>query len=57
MEVQESKPKKEQNIKGLHAMRAGRTSGTPDFFCENCKCKRFSECGCIKSKEYKEKHK
>lgn len=52
MEIQEQEKqpsKKEQKVKGIKSMRAGRTSGTPDFNCNNCGCKRYSPCGCIKA--------
>jgi hypothetical protein len=46
---QQEKGKKEVKVKGLKSMRAGRTSGTPDYDCPNCKCKRYSPCGCTKA--------
>jgi hypothetical protein len=47
-----AKPKeKKEVLKGLKRLRAGSTGGgggKPDFYCENCKCHRFSTCGCMK---------
>jgi len=33
--------------KGLKKLRA-RTGPEPTFYCDNCKCKRYSPCGCTK---------
>lgn len=47
--------KKEAAVKGLKRMRAGWIGQPkPEYNCDNCKCKRYSECGCIHKKE--EKH-
>lgn len=38
---------------GLKSMRAGgsRKSDEPDYSCDNCGCKRFNPCGCMRAKE------
>ena len=43
--------KKRQEIKGLIKLRAV-TGKEPAYDCSNCKCKRYSKCGC-KKKEAK----
>jgi len=40
--------KKEQ--KGLIKLRAV-TGKTPNYPCENCGCKRYSKCGCMKKQK------
>jgi len=49
IELQKTPNKKEHKTKGLKKLRISQTSKTPDYFCENCKCKRYSPCGCIKA--------
>ena len=34
--------------KGLKSMRKNTNDRTPTVECSNCKCKRFSPCGCMK---------
>ena len=41
--------KKEKKLEGIHQMRGDRYARTPEFDCPNCKCKRYSACGCIKA--------
>lgn len=55
--VAEETRKKEKKIEGLKMMRADRYARTPEYVCENCKCKRYSPCGCTKSTKKKEKNK
>ena len=43
--------KKEQKVEGLKMMRANRYASVPEHECENCRCKRYSPCCCIKAKE------
>jgi hypothetical protein len=33
-------------VKGLKKLRA-KTGAKPEIKCENCKCLRFSKCGCM----------
>lgn len=51
VEEKERRPKKEDKIKGLHALRAGGSGGgaKPSIKCDNCGCMRFNECGCTRS--------
>ena len=46
-EVHVKKEKKPEQ-KGLKRMRAGATGPTPTYHCDNCKCNRYSQCGCQK---------
>ena len=56
MAIQEQH-KKEPKLEGIHQMRADRYARVPEYSCPNCKCKRYSPCDCIKSKEHIEKNK
>ena len=38
--------------KGLKALRRNNDK-TPKYKCDNCKCARYSPCGCIKSESKK----
>lgn len=46
-------------IKGLKSMRAGSISKdgkrvkltSPEYHCDNCKCDRYSPCGCMKKEK------
>jgi len=42
------KREKKEVMKGLKRLRAGATGGKPENYCENCKCHRYSLCGCQK---------
>lgn len=42
--------KKEKEVKGLKSMRRNTRDTEPSYSCDNCKCKRYSECGCKKNK-------
>ena len=48
MSVQEQH-KKEQKVEGLKMMRANRYASVPEHECHNCRCKRYSPCGCTKA--------
>ena len=49
--------KKEKKLEGIHSMRADRFARNPEFPCENCGCKRYSPCSCIKGHKTEEKSK
>jgi len=38
---------------GLKALRANNVDKKPTYECPNCKCKRYSPCGCMKKQEKK----
>jgi len=40
----------EKEIKGLKKLRKNQEDKFPKHECSNCKCKRFSACGCTKKK-------
>ena len=40
---------KKGGFKGLKLLRA-KTDRSPSFGCENCKCNRYSKCGCLVAK-------
>jgi len=42
---------REKESKGLKRLRRNSKDLTPGFECENCKCKRYSACGCQKKAE------
>ena len=44
-EIEDMKFKPED---GLKKRRQNTTDKTPQHYCENCKCKRFSPCKCMK---------
>ena len=44
--------KKREEVKGLIKLRAV-TGREPTYDCGNCKCKRYSKCGCKKKEEKK----
>ena len=37
----------ETEYKGLKKLRANREDKAPMYYCHNCRCKRYSPCGCI----------
>jgi hypothetical protein len=39
-----------KETKGLIRLRK-RTAKSPEYFCDNCNCKRYSPCTCKKSKK------
>lgn len=43
--------KKEKEVKGLKKLRANNKESEPRYDCSNCKCKRYSPCGCKKKNE------
>lgn len=44
---------KNDSVLGLKRLRANSHDKTPQYECGNCKCKRYSPCGCIKGKTSK----
>ena len=42
--------KRKEEVKGLIKLRAV-TSREPTYECGNCKCKRYSKCGCKKKEK------
>ena len=34
---------------GLRKLRKNQNQKTPQYDCSNCKCKRYSPCGCMKT--------
>jgi len=42
--------KKKKEIVGLKMMRKNPKSDIAEFKCDNCKCARYSPCGCQKKK-------
>ena len=42
--------KENKEAKGLKRMRKQQGGDKPGYSCDNCKCKRYSECGCQKKK-------
>lgn len=45
--------KRKKEVKGIKSMRAGRSSRTPNYHCDNCNCDRYNECGCMRAKTKK----
>lgn len=40
----------DKEVKGLKKMRKNTADKEPKESCSNCKCKRYSPCGCTKKK-------
>jgi hypothetical protein len=48
---------KDKKVGGIHSLRADRHARQPEFYCENCKCKRYVPCGCKKASNREERSK
>ena len=38
----------DNTIPGLKKLRKNQTDSKPKFHCDNCKCDRYSPCGCMR---------
>lgn len=48
---EKAKEQKDKIKKGLKSLRVNPKDPTPQYDCPNCKCKRYSTCGCMKKGE------